>query len=125
MVIECSLIAGSDAQGCLVVLIGKNHTLRTDINSEGDSTKKKWELKPGSVPCYRIVMAFDIESDGSYGTIPVHGSAPECAIANEADMAETPVTAGSSSANHHVSKRASRVSSPIRYRMMYKATVLI
>ena len=109
MVIECELIAGSEARGCLAVLIGKSERLVIEINRKGDSIYNIWELKPGSKPCYSIVMAFDIKSDGSYGKIPVHGSAPECA--NEADMAETPVTAGSSSAPN----QGSRISSQVRY----------
>ena len=113
MVIECSLIAGSEARGCLVVLIGKRDRLIIEINRKEDSTNKIWKIKPGSTPCYNIVMAFDIESNGLYGKVPVHGSAPECA--NEADTVETPITAGSSSTNRHRSKQVSRVSSPVRY----------
>ena len=113
MVIKCELIAGSEAKGCLAVLIGKSERLVIEINRKGDSIYNVWELKPGSIPCYSIVMAFDIKSNGQYGTIPVHGSAPECA--NETDMAETPVTAGSNSVRRHGSKQVSRVISPIRY----------
>ena len=68
--IHCDFISGSDALGCLVILVGKydNTTitlLRNSTNSEVNVTE--------SVSCYKGVLGFDIEGDGQIGNLAVPG----------------------------------------------------
>ena len=65
-VVQCDFITGSNAQGCLVVLVGEfdNVTANLSILKQNISY---------SLSCYHVIYAFDIESDGSVGTLAVPG----------------------------------------------------
>ena len=72
--LQCEFITGSDATGCMVVLIGE-YSQKTQYNLTRNSTISEvlsvtLEHSPS---CYTGVEAFDIESDGSVGTLPVPG----------------------------------------------------
>lgn len=76
----CHFLAGSDALGCMVILIGQfsNHTMKLMKRSaDSNITEHTEELKLKddslSLSCYNRIVAFDIESDGSVGTLPVPG----------------------------------------------------
>ena len=73
--IRCVFISGSDAQGCMVVLVGQfeNLTMKLMKRSADLIHTEKLELTHRTLPCYHSVIAFDIESDGSIGTLPVPG----------------------------------------------------
>ena len=78
MTVNCDFIAGSDALGCVVILVGEvtNTTVmvdRDDINGVGVASTEQLPLPLG---CYRDVIAFDVEVDGSNGTFPVPGTLP-------------------------------------------------
>ena len=70
--LQCAFITGTEAQGCLVVLVSEfgnstwNLTRRSTCNSEIVNV-----THPPSN--YSEVFAFDIESDGSVGTLAVPG----------------------------------------------------
>ena len=71
--VECEFIAGSDATGCMVVLIGLVAypiNLTRNPNKTLTTLMVTLELSPF---CYTGVEAFDIESDGSVGSLAVHG----------------------------------------------------
>ena len=73
--IQCEFIAGSDATGCMVVLIGfvaYHVNLTRNVNTCTNSAITTITLEhPAS--SYTGVEAFDIESDGSVGSLAVPG----------------------------------------------------
>ena len=79
--VTCHFLAGSDALGCMVILIGQlsNHTMKLMKRSADSNiiTEHTEELKLKdnslSLSCYNRIVAFDIESDGTVGTLPVPG----------------------------------------------------
>lgn len=69
-VIECEFISGSDAQGCLVILVGEldNVTaILTRISNVGTIEVAN------SLSSYFNVLAFDVEQDGLIGTVAIQG----------------------------------------------------
>ena len=68
--VECVFISGSDAEGCLVILVGdfNNHTLNLTRTNNSAITRVNYY-----VSCYKEVISFDIEGDGSVGTVAVPG----------------------------------------------------
>ena len=72
--IRCDFIAGSDALGCVVILVGEvtNTTVLVDRDDTTGVGVASTEL-PLPLSCYHEVLAFDIEADGSNGTLPVLG----------------------------------------------------
>ena len=67
--ILCDFITGSNAQGCMVVLVGdlNNSTMNLTRNST-------WTMGALTKSAnLHDVFGFDIESDGSIGTLPVPG----------------------------------------------------
>jgi hypothetical protein len=72
-IIQCEFITGSTASGCMVVLTGfeaYNVNLTRDINTNSATTTITLEHPPS---CHTGVEAFDIESDGSVGSLAVPG----------------------------------------------------
>ena len=69
--VRCDFIFGSDARGCMVILIGELDNTTVNLTRETD-TEMRINVAY-STSCYITVMAFDIEQDGSIGTIAVHG----------------------------------------------------
>lgn len=70
--LECTFIAGSDARGCMVVLLGKFDNITTNLTKE-DSHSSTIIQVVDSLSCYGELIGFDIESDGSVGTVAVPG----------------------------------------------------
>ena len=72
--VQCEFITGSDAQGCMVVLESAldNTTLTLSIVRE-DAYAVGTINTTRSLSCYQKVSGFDIESNGSIGTLPVPG----------------------------------------------------
>ena len=78
----CEFIAGSDAQGCVVVLVSEYENVTLNLTrSNGCSVK----TLSGEGLKFTGVFGFDIEADGSVGTLPVAGeitvtdeNAPNC-----------------------------------------------
>ena len=67
--ILCDFITGSNAQGCMVVLVGD--LIHSTMNLTRNST---WTMET-LTKCANLhdVFGFDIESDGSIGILPVPG----------------------------------------------------
>ena len=74
VMIQCEFITGSDARGCLVVLMGGlfNTTVML-TKEESDRETVIIYMLPLPLTCYHDVFALDIESDESIGTLPVPG----------------------------------------------------
>jgi hypothetical protein len=73
--IQCDFISGSDATGCMVVLTSGNsqkaqYNLTRNQTSISEIVTITLEHPPS---CYTGVEAFDIESDGSVGSLAVPG----------------------------------------------------
>ena len=69
--VRCDFITGSDAQGCMVVLIGESGNTTVNLTRD-DSSLCAMEALPLTM-MFSHIFGFDIESDGSVGTLPVPG----------------------------------------------------
>ena len=78
--VECVFIIGSDAQGCLVVLIGQ-HDNYTEMLTRNNSTKNVTVKLPQA--CYQTVLAFDVESNGSVASLAIFGEIVRKFIENQ------------------------------------------
>ena len=74
--VQCDFIRGSDAGGCVVVLVAiedfDNITVNLIRESNGIVAVGFYEL-PHPLFCYHQAYALDIEADGSTGTLRVSG----------------------------------------------------
>ena len=73
--IRCNFLVGSDSGGCLVMLTGENinDTIIVLTREDDRQDVEITHLLPHPLSCYFQVFAFDIESDGSIGVLPVPG----------------------------------------------------
>ena len=75
--VECEFITGSNARGCMVVLKGAygDETTRLMRDITMSNTDPRVIINVKHLPsCYQEVEAYDIESDGSTGSLPVPGT---------------------------------------------------
>ena len=71
-IVQCEFITGSDAQGCMVVLVGGLDNVTANLTRNSKPTLGTLALtKPLS--SHLKLLAFDIELDGSIGTVAVAG----------------------------------------------------
>ena len=68
-VVQCVFITGSNAQGCMVVLVGELENITANLEQNGSKVLNVSH----PLSCYHEIFAFDIESDGSVGTLAVPG----------------------------------------------------
>ena len=73
IVVQCDFVSGSDAQGCMVILVGELGNITLNLTREGISTTLMIN-QALPLSCYRDIIAFDIESDKSVGTLAVSGA---------------------------------------------------
>ena len=73
--VQCVFIEGSDAQGCMIVLMGTydNTTAIISRRYQGSGSANATVNVAEPVSCYHEVYAFDIEHDGGVGTLAVPG----------------------------------------------------
>lgn len=73
LTIQCEFVTGSNATGCMAVLTGfEAYRVNLTKHPNANSTNLTISLEhPGS--CYTEVEAFDIEADGSVGSLAVPG----------------------------------------------------
>ena len=67
-VVQCDFISGSNAQGCMVVLVGEVNNITVNVTRNNPCTTLTVNVTKN---CYDKVFGFDIESDGSVGTLAV------------------------------------------------------
>ena len=97
ILVQCEFITGSDAQGCLVVLLGGNridnatHSVRSNSSNTSTNLTVLEKLIDSTYPlsCYRDVYGFDIESDGSIGTLAISGELNTSISVTACDMQTT------------------------------------
>ena len=71
-VLQCSFMDDSNAQGCMVVLVSSLGTKKRNLTRSGiQSVEAVNVMYPLS--CYSRVYGYDIESDGSLGTLAIPG----------------------------------------------------
>ena len=67
-------MTGSDARGCMVILMGEVVNATMSLTRQDDSVVAVAKRTlPHSLNCYHQVVAFDIESNGTVGTVMVPG----------------------------------------------------
>ena len=71
--VQCNFISCSDAQGCMVVLVGDTVNTTVNVSRCGTCSYATQSLDSHSISCYHEVFAFDIESDGSVGALAIAG----------------------------------------------------
>ena len=72
VVVQCDFITGSNAQGCMVVLVGEFDNITANLSNLEENGSKVLTISH-PLSCYYEIFAFDIESDGSVGTLAVPG----------------------------------------------------
>ena len=71
-IVEYEYIPGSDAQGCLIILVGELDNIT--VNLTRSSSSKAVTVEVANAPSsYFKVVAFDVEYDKSFVTLSVHG----------------------------------------------------
>ena len=71
--IKCNFITGSNAQGCMVVLVGDAINTTVNVTRCGSHSCSVLILNSLPLSCYFEMFAYDIESDDSVGTLPISG----------------------------------------------------
>ena len=90
--VTCDFILGSDAQGCMVVLVGQSENTTINITMDDECTVK---ILPHATTLSDI-FGFDIEYDGSVGTLAIPGTItatadiPPCLSLNNTTTQEPP-----------------------------------
>ena len=93
--VQCNFIPGSDAQGCMVVIEGKFENISVRLEREGTCSVGVISTTY-PLPSYHRVFGFDIEMDGSVGTLAVPGEL-RMNISAEVSCTPTPSTTAASS----------------------------
>lgn len=73
--VQCTFVRGSNAQGCMVTLVDDNDGVSLNLTRSKASLCIEAEFKlPGIVSDYGAVWGYDIEDDGSVGSVAVPGT---------------------------------------------------
>ena len=71
--VQCDFIPSSDAQGCMVVLVGESHNTIVNLTRAGTLLTVCGIESLITMTSLENVFGFDIESDGTIGTTQVPG----------------------------------------------------
>ena len=72
--VQCDFIPGSEAQGCMVVLVGESDNTTVNLTRSDTSTIAVEFINVTCLPIiYLQVIGYDIESDRSVSPLAVHG----------------------------------------------------
>ena len=74
--LQCDFIASSNAQGCMVVLVGEFENITGNVTRDVDNNSKSHTAVLNAMyplSNYSTVFGYDIEFDGSIGTLAVPG----------------------------------------------------
>lgn len=75
-VVKCDFITGSDARGCMVVLSGEFENITINLTRNNPCTTISVTLNAAQQLYCNLaeVFGYDIESDGSVGSLPLPGT---------------------------------------------------
>ena len=74
VIVICSFISGTDASGCKVEFVGELTNTSVNFTRENDERESVISFTlPFHLSCYFQVLGFDLEHDGSTGTLSVPG----------------------------------------------------
>ena len=101
--VQCDFITGSDAQGCMVVLVGDfNETLNLTRRENASDVSETYMFNSQyTISCFKTVLAYDIERDGSIGSLAIYG---ELHIVNNSNHLEGHDCLSVTSKQHSISK---------------------
>ncbi len=72
--IQCSYISGSNARGCVFILVGGVEGVANITGIINRTSSEGVRIEVPNISNYRKMLAFDLESDNTTGTLPVRGS---------------------------------------------------
>ncbi len=72
--IQCSYISGSNARGCVFILVSGVEGVANITGIINRTSSEGVRIEVPNIGSYREVLAFDLESDNTTGTLPVRGS---------------------------------------------------
>ena len=80
--VSCNFIHGSDAKGCIVVLVGNVENATINLTRSGLSAEGILSVKFSiAKDCAKLkLFGYDVESDGNIGTVGIRG---KCMLMNE------------------------------------------
>lgn len=71
---QCEFITGSDAQGCMIILVSEHKNITTNLTRDSSFTTITVRFNTFQrLLCNPKVFGYDIESDGSIGSLAVPG----------------------------------------------------
>ena len=79
--VQCDFITGSNAQGCMVVLVGKYGNVTLNL-SRNDTTKATTIVIVNQTHHYFEVFGFDIEADGTIGSVAIPSQLRKISVEN-------------------------------------------
>ncbi len=72
--IQCIYISGSNARGCVFILVGGVEGVANITGIVDRTSSEGVRIEVPNIGCYREVLAFDLESDNTTGTLPIRGN---------------------------------------------------
>ncbi len=72
--IQCSYISGSNARGCVFILVGGVEGVANITGVINRTSSEGVRIEVPNISNYREVLAFDLESDNTTGILPVRGN---------------------------------------------------
>ncbi len=72
--IQCSYISGSNTRGCVFTLVSGVEGVANITGIINRTSSEGVRIEVPNIGFYRKVLAFDLESDNTTGTLPVRGS---------------------------------------------------
>lgn len=70
--VQCEFITGSDAQGCMIVLVSNFENITVNLTKSSPCTVVELNVTQ-KIFEFTEVFGYDIESNGSVGSLPIYG----------------------------------------------------
>ena len=88
LIVMCNFISGSDTQGCFVILVGE-FNITAHLKRKGSCTSEVLAIN-SLMSNYRGICGYDIEGNGSIGTLAVPGElSRNVSVVDPCDTEET------------------------------------
>ncbi len=72
--IQCSFISGSNAHGCVFILVSGVEGVANITGIINRTSSEGVRIEIPNIGNYREMLAFDLESDNTTGTLPLRGN---------------------------------------------------